>query len=84
MEKLRREFGLAEPVKRGMEKKIVGAGEWRPACLSVGAGALGDVHKDVLEGRETEIGWEDVFRGQEGRQVPGFHEEMEARLKMNW
>ena len=84
MELLRREFGIAEPVKRGMEMKIVRGGEWRPAVLNAGAGALGDVHADVLAGRDQEIGWEDVFRGQESREVPDFHSEMEARLKMNW
>ncbi|KAF1347962.1 proteasome maturation factor Ump1 [Delphinella strobiligena] len=84
MELLRREFGLAEPVKRGMEAKIVRQGEWRPAVLDAGAGALGDVHGDVLAGRDLEIGWEDVYRGQEMRECPDFHSEMEARLKMNW
>ncbi|KAL1303588.1 hypothetical protein AAFC00_006953 [Neodothiora populina] len=84
MELLRREFGLAEPVKRGMEMKIVRAGEWRPAVLSAGAGAVGEVHADVLAGRETEIQWEDVYTGMEAREVPDFHSEMEARLRMNW
>lgn len=84
MELLRREFGMAEPIKRGMEKKLVSAGEWRPSVLNAGAGSLGEVHADVLAGREYEIGWEDVFKGQEVREGPDFHSEMEARLKMNW
>jgi len=59
MEMLRRQFGIAEPVRRGMELKITQAGEWRPAALGRSSG----VHKDILEGRDTEIGWEDVFTG---------------------
>lgn len=59
MEMLRRQFGIAEPIRRGMELKITEAGEWRPAALGRSSG----VHKDILEGRDTEIGWEDVFTG---------------------
>jgi proteasome maturation protein len=59
MEMLRRQFGIAEPVRRGMELKIAGAGEWRPAALGGSSG----VHRDILQGRDTEIGWEDVFTG---------------------
>jgi len=59
MEMLRRQFGIAEPVRRGMELKIAEAGEWRPAAL----GGSSSVHKDILEGRDCEIGWEDVFTG---------------------
>lgn len=43
-----------------MELKITEAGEWRPAALGRSSG----VHKDILEGRDTEIGWEDVFTGE--------------------
>jgi hypothetical protein len=60
MEGLRRTFGIAEPVKRGMELRIAGAGEWRPAVLGGGAG----VHSDVLSGRDCEVQWEDVFVGE--------------------
>jgi len=63
-----------------MELKIAGAGEWRPQVL----GGAGSVHSDILAGRDCEIGWEDVFVGNELRAVPDFHGEMEARLKMNW
>lgn len=62
MEMLRRQFGIAEPVRRGMELKIASAGEWRPAALGGSSG----VHKDILEGRDCEIGWEDVFTGKSG------------------
>lgn len=42
-----------------MELKTVKAGEWKPAALGGTAG----VHRDILEGRDCEIGWEDVFTG---------------------
>ena len=60
MESLRRTFGIAEPVRRAMEMKIVAAGEWRPACLGGSAG----VGMDVLKGADMgELGWEDIFTG---------------------
>ncbi|KAF9695903.1 hypothetical protein EKO04_005897 [Ascochyta lentis] len=80
MEMLRRQFGIAEPVRRGMELKIASAGEWRPAALGGSSG----VHKDILEGRDCEIGWEDVYTGSELRQIPDFHTEIESKMKMNW
>ncbi|KAH6615235.1 integral membrane protein DUF92-domain-containing protein [Boeremia exigua] len=80
MEMLRRQFGIAEPVRRGMELKIASAGEWRPAALGGSSG----VHKDILEGRDCEIGWEDVYTGSVLRQVPDFHTEIEHKMKMNW
>ncbi|KAF1943230.1 UMP1-domain-containing protein [Clathrospora elynae] len=80
MEMLRRQFGIAEPVRRGMELKIAGAGEWRPAALGGSSG----VHSAILQGRDCEIGWEDVFTGNELREVPDFHTEMENKMKMNW
>lgn len=80
MESLRRTFGMAEPIRRGMELKIVKDGEWRP--LALGAG-LPSVHEEILKGREDTITWEDVFTGQETRGVPsGIHEEMERKVKM--
>lgn len=60
MEMLRRQFGIAEPIRRGMELKIAKEGEWKPAVL----GGTSGVHKDILEGRDCEIGWEDVFTGE--------------------
>ena len=60
MEMLRRQFGIAEPIRRGMELKTVKEGEWKPAVLGGSAG----VHRDILEGRDCEIGWEDVFTGE--------------------
>ncbi|KAH8628890.1 UMP1-domain-containing protein [Alternaria alternata] len=80
MEMLRRQFGIAEPVRRGMELKIAEAGEWRPATLGGSSG----VHRDILQGRDCEIGWEDVFTGSELREVPDFHTEIEHKMKMNW
>src|ERR1700678_1730714 len=36
MEGYRRTFGIAEPIRRGMELKITREGEWRPAVLGGG------------------------------------------------
>ncbi|KAF2763649.1 proteasome maturation factor UMP1 [Teratosphaeria nubilosa] len=82
MNLLRRQFGLAEPVKRAMELQIVGAGEWAPRCLGLGGGA--HVHEEILAGRDAEIAWEDVFTGEEGRDEVDFHGEMERRFGMVW
>ncbi|KAF2239928.1 UMP1-domain-containing protein [Viridothelium virens] len=82
MEGLRRTYGIAEPVRRGMEMKIVEGTEWRPRVM--GGEKAGGVHADVLRGRDCEVDWEDVFTGDEGREVPDFHTEMEARMKLNW
>ncbi|KAF7196603.1 Proteasome maturation factor UMP1, partial [Pseudocercospora fuligena] len=78
MEMLRRQFGIAEPVKRQMELQIVRAGEWRPAVF----GATAGLHADILSGRDCEIGWEDVFTGEEMRESVDFHVEMEGRFRM--
>ncbi|KAJ5243051.1 uncharacterized protein N7469_001378 [Penicillium citrinum] len=84
MEGLRRAYGIAEPVRRGMELKIVRDSTFRPAVLGGMKG--GNVHEDilVLGGRDAEIGWEDVFQGDEFREPPTFHDEMEKRLKMDF
>ena len=80
METLRRAFGVAEPVRRGMELKITRDGEWRPAVLG-GGGAPG-LHEDILLGRDATVEWEDVFTGQESAGLVGMHDEMERKLKM--
>ena len=71
-----------------MELSIVRAGEWRPMCLGgyggMGMGGMGGVHADILSGRDTEIGWEDVFTGEELRDQIDFHVEMERSFGMNW
>ncbi|KAH6895592.1 proteasome maturation factor [Thelonectria olida] len=79
METLRRTFGMAEPIRRGMELKIVRDGEWRPIALGNG---LPSVHEDILKGRDAMITWEDVFTGDETRGVAGIHDEMEKKLKI--
>lgn len=80
MESLRRTFGMAEPVRRGMELKMVRESEWRP--LALGGGQLPSVHEDILRGRDTSCTWEDVFTGDEMRTVLGVHDEMERKLKI--
>ena len=73
METLRRTFGIAEPVRRGMELRITGAGEWRPRVL----GGSSNLHSDILAGRDTDISWEDVFIGKYNfpmkTMLPGLH-----------
>lgn len=59
MEGLRRAYGIAEPIRRGMELKIAREGEWMPRLLGGGVG----MHEDILSNRDCEVGWEDVFRG---------------------
>ncbi|KAH8434059.1 hypothetical protein N8T08_010960 [Aspergillus melleus] len=83
METLRRAYGIAEPVRRGMELKLVRDGTFRPAVL--GGARAGNLHEDilVLGGRDAEIGWEDVFQGDEFKEPPTFHDEMEKRLRMD-
>lgn len=84
MDLLRRQFGIAEPVKRQMELSIVRAGEWRPSILSGGFGqGSAGLHADILSGRDCEIGWEDVFTGEEMRDAVDFHAEMEGQFRMN-
>jgi proteasome maturation protein len=65
METQRRVYGIAEPLRRGMELKIVREGVWRPAVLGGSAGMGGNVQEDILVvgGRDAEVGWEDVFGG---------------------
>lgn len=79
MEGLRRTFGIAEPIRRGMELKIAREGEWRPACLGNSGPGL---HEEILRGSDTGITWEDVFKGDEIRTVPGFHDEVERKVRM--
>ncbi|KAL8749655.1 MAG: hypothetical protein Q9199_007549 [Rusavskia elegans] len=80
MSALRRTFGIAEPVRRGMEIKIAREGEWRPMALGVSAGVSGD----ILVGRDAEITWEDVYTGSELREGADFHAEVERKLGMDW
>lgn len=81
MEGLRRTFGMAEPIRRGMELKITREGEWRPAVL--GGGLERGVHEDILRGCDNTLTWEDVFKGEELRALPSFHEEVERKVRMS-
>ncbi|KAK8052279.1 proteasome maturation factor UMP1 [Apiospora rasikravindrae] len=84
MESLRKTFGVAEPIRRGMELKTVRDGAWRPLALGGGVGGSSSVHEDILRGRESHIDWEDVFTGEEQTAggVIGIHDEMERKLKI--
>lgn len=82
MEVLRKTFGMAEPIRRGMELKMVREGSWRPAALGRHGSAAASVHEDILRGRDAYLDWEDVFTGQEQRAAVGVHDEMERKLKI--
>lgn len=47
-------------------------------------GGSAGVGGDVLAGRDAELNWEDVYKGDETREGADFHSEMEAKLKMDW
>lgn len=57
-------------------------------CLGRVGAYGGGVHSDILSGRDCEVGWEDVFTGEEfgGAEFGGmdFHAEVEGRWGMNW
>lgn len=89
MSLLRRNFGIAEPLRRGMELKMVReADSFRPTVL----GAPARLHEEVLTGRDVEITWEDVYQGQDGLRLGlssggdgqgvGWTDEMERKLGM--
>jgi proteasome maturation protein len=76
MNMLRREFGVAEPIRRAMELKICQEGEWRPRVL----GFKGEgVSEEVLSGRDASVEWEDVFNGEFEE-----HVRAEGRKKGTW
>jgi len=80
MEGLRRLYGAAEPMRRGMEMQLAGA-NYKPAQL----GGPSNLHLDILEGKDTTIEWEDVFKGNDNVfEMPDFHTELEAKCRMNW
>ncbi|KAK4459253.1 putative proteasome maturation factor UMP1 [Cladorrhinum samala] len=82
METLRRTYGIAEPVRRGMELKITKEGSWTPMCLA-GNGASGSVHEEILRGRDGIIEWEDVYTGSDEEKLKvGIHDEIERKVKM--
>ncbi len=83
METLRRAYGMAEPIRRGMELKIVRDGVWRPLALGgAGGGGGASIHEDILRGKDDTLTWEDVFTGEERAAAVGFHEEMEKKCKV--
>ena len=84
MNLLARQFGVGEPVRRGMEMQIVSAGEWTPQAMMSSVGGAQGVSADILAGRDAEIGWEDVFTGREMRDEVSFHAEMEGGWGMGW
>jgi len=78
MEGLRRVFGIAEPVRRGMEMKICG-GDFRPKIL----GGPTNLHLDILRNKDLTCDWDEIFTDCD-RNTPSFHDEMESKLRMKW
>lgn len=76
MNLLRRQFGMGEPVRRGMEMKICREGEWVPSCVG-GSARTGE---EILAGRDTEIAWEDIYKGEEGVRDGDIQAEIEGRI----
>lgn len=58
MEQIRRTFGLAEVVRRGMEIQLAGS-DFKPQCL----GGPSNLHLEILRGTDASCTWEDVFKG---------------------
>jgi proteasome maturation protein len=86
--KLQRDvYGMHAPLRTLMERKLVGQDMRIPALAHAqGLAARGNVHLDILMGRDELIEPHDVFFGQE---IPGdsklegdIHREMEAKLKI--
>ncbi|KAK3391136.1 proteasome maturation factor UMP1 [Podospora didyma] len=82
METLRRAYGMAEPIRRGMELKITRDGAWRPMALGGGGATQPSLHDEILTGRDEMITWEDVYSGEDTRAAVSVHDEMERKLKM--
>ncbi|KAA8894061.1 proteasome maturation factor UMP1 [Sphaerosporella brunnea] len=79
MEGLRRLYGAAEPIRRGMEIKM--CADYKPIQL----GGPSNLHKDILENHDCSIDWEDIFTGNDNvYELPDFHTELEAKCRMNW
>jgi len=57
MEGLRRLYGAAEPIRREMEMSF--CNDYKPAQL----GGPSNLHREILENRDCEVSWEDVFTG---------------------
>ncbi|KAK4232414.1 putative proteasome maturation factor UMP1 [Podospora fimiseda] len=77
MEMLRRTYGIAEPVRRGMELKITRDGQWRPVCLG---GNKASLHDEILTGRDGIIEWEDVFSKTPDATKVGVQEEIDRKV----
>lgn len=54
LEQYRQIFGIAEPMKRVMELKLVENTDFNPLNHS-------ELHRDILMNKETSIDWEDVY-----------------------
>ncbi|ODV73364.1 Ump1p [Cyberlindnera jadinii NRRL Y-1542] len=73
MEQYRRVFGMAEPIKREMELKIVDSTDFVPSVL----GGSSNLHRDILLNKDSRIDWEDIYTGNDS--VMGFHAEIQKK-----
>ncbi|KAM7184671.1 proteasome maturation factor UMP1 [Naviculisporaceae sp. PSN 640] len=81
METLRRTYGIAEPIRRGMELKITRANDSvRPMCLASAGFKGNSVSEEILSGRDETITWEDVYTGDETRPMPSIQDEIERKV----
>jgi proteasome maturation protein len=70
-----RTFGVAEPIRRTMELEIV-KNQLAPTVFG-----SNNIHRDILENKDTTVEWEDVYRDE----VPAsfnFHHELEKQMKI--
>lgn len=56
MEQYRQIFGIAEPMKRTMELKIVQGTDFNPLNEN-------HLHSDILKNKDCSVDWEDVYQG---------------------
>lgn len=55
LEQYRQIFGVAEPIKRVMELKIVEQSDFNPLNST-------NIHRDILLNKDASIDWEDIYR----------------------
>jgi len=99
MQTWRHANGVAMPAWKGVHMEAVKIGEWAPAMLGGGSSSTSDVlagrdseisWEDVFHGKCSMCYLHDAsstnkhIAGEEFRELPDFHTEMEARLRMNW
>ena len=62
LEQYRQLFGVAEPMKRVMELKIVEQTDFNPLS-NITSSATSSLHRDILLNKDCSVDWEDIFQG---------------------